>query len=126
MLDDVDRGIEGGELFGGGIELLAANVFGGVDDLALEVARVDDVEVDQAEGADAGRGEIKGQRRAQAAGADTEDAGGLEAALALHAHFGEDEVARVAREVVGREFGKLGRGSDGWHGFQVLRVNVSG
>ena len=72
------RGIEGGELLLGGVDLLAANVLGGVDDLALQVAGVDDVEVDQAEGADAGRGQIKGERRAEPAGADAEDARGLE------------------------------------------------
>jgi hypothetical protein len=84
-----------------------------VDDLALQIAGVDDVEVDQAESADAGRGEIERQRRAQAAGADAEHARGFEAALALHAHFGQDEVARVAGEVVGGEFGQGGGFGDG-------------
>ena len=78
VLDDVESGIEGGELFFGGVELFAADVLGGVDDLALEVAGVDDVEIDQAEGADAGGGQIKSQRRAQAAGADAEHARGFE------------------------------------------------
>ncbi len=110
------RGIERGELFRGGVELLAADVFGGVDDLALQVAGVDDVEVDQAEGADAGGGEIEGERRAEAAGADAEDARGFELLLALHAHFGQDEVARVAGEVVGGELGQGGGFGDGGHG----------
>ena len=70
MLDDVDGGVEGDKLFGGGVELFAANVFGGVNDLALQVAGVDDVEVDQAKGADAGGGEVQGQRRAETAGSD--------------------------------------------------------
>jgi hypothetical protein len=74
VLDDVDGRVERLQLLFGGVELLAANVLGGVDDLALQVAGVDDVEVDQAERADAGGGEIERQRRAEAAGADAEDA----------------------------------------------------
>ena len=117
MLDDVQCGIQRRELLGGGVELRAADVFGGVDDLALQVAGVDDVEVDQAEGADAGRGEVEGERRTEPAGADAEDFGGLELLLALHADFGQDEVARVAGEFVvgelreGDGFGGGGHGS---------------
>ena len=92
--------------------LLRPTSFGGVDDLALQVAGVDDVEVDEAEGADAGGGEVEGERRAESAGAHAEDFGGFELLLALHAHFGQDEVARVAREFV---VGKLGQG-DGFGG----------
>ena len=45
-----------------------------VDDLALQVRVVDDVGVDDAERADAGRGEVERRRRAEAAGADQEHA----------------------------------------------------
>jgi len=45
VLDDFERGIEGDELLLGGVELLAANVFGRVNDLALKIAGIDDVEI---------------------------------------------------------------------------------
>ena len=38
---------------------LLADAVGGVDDLALQVGEVDDIEVDDAEGAHAGRGEVE-------------------------------------------------------------------
>ncbi len=70
-----------------------------MDDLALQIARVNHVEVHQAQGADAGRGQIKRERRTETAGTDAQNARGLELLLALDAHFGQDEVARVAREI---------------------------
>ncbi len=99
-------GIERDELFGSGVELFAANVFGGVDDLALQVAGVDHIEVHQTEGADAGRGEIESERRAKAPGADAKNLRGFEALLAFHAHFRQDEVPRIAGEIVCGEFGQ--------------------
>ena len=69
---------------------------------------VDDVEVDEAERADAGGGEVERERRAEAAGADAEDLGGLELLLAFHADFGQDEVARVARDLFVGELGECG------------------
>ena len=77
-----------------------ADVVGAVDDLPLQVAGVDDVEVDQADGADAGCGEVESQRGAEAAGADAEHLGCLELLLAFHADFGQDQVARVAGDLV--------------------------
>ena len=76
-----------------------------MDDLALQVGFVDGVEVDQADGADAGSGEVERERRAEAAGADAEDLGGLELLLALHADLGEDEVAGVAGDLFIGELG---------------------
>ena len=55
MLDDVERGVERAELFRSRVQFLAANVPGGVDDLSLQVASVNDVEVDKAKCADASR-----------------------------------------------------------------------
>ena len=59
VFDDVEEGVQRDEFLGCGIDLGPADVFGAVDDLALQVAGVDDVEVDQAERANAGCGEIK-------------------------------------------------------------------
>ena len=71
-----------------------------VDDLALQVGEVDDVEVDDAERADTGGGQVQRQRRAEAAGADAQHARGLQLLLALHADLGHDQVARVAQDLV--------------------------
>ena len=106
----------------GGVDLEHADGRGGVDDLALQVAGVDDVEVDEAERADAGRGEVERERRAEAAGADAEDAGGLQLLLAFHADLGQDQVARVAGDLfVGqlREFGGEFV-ENGWHDFLLV------
>ena len=55
--------------------------------------------------ADARRREVHGQRRAQAAGADTQDFGGFEPLLAFHRHFGHDQMPRVAQHfVIGQLF----------------------
>ena len=81
-----------------------------MDDLPLQVACVDHVEIDEAESADAGRGQIERERRAETAGSHAENARGFQLLLALHAHLGQDEVARVAGEIVGGELGQLDRG----------------
>ena len=67
---------------------------------------VDGVEVDEAQGADAGGGEIEGERGAEAAGADAEDLGGFEFLLALVADLGEDEMAGVAGDFFVGELGE--------------------
>ena len=71
--------------------------------LALEVGRVDHIEVDDADLADAGRGEVHGRGRAEAAGAQEQDAGVEELALAGAADLGEDQVPGVPGDLVGGE-----------------------
>ena len=61
----------------GGLDLLAAHVLRPVQHLALQVRRVDDVELDDAETADARGGEVEPDGRAEPACADHEDAGAL-------------------------------------------------
>ena len=104
------------EFFRSGVELAAANVACGVNDLALQVARVDDVEIDQAQRADAGRGQVERERRAETAGANAEHARSLEFLLALDANFGQDEMARVAGEIVASQLGQRGWGNGDRHG----------
>ena len=108
VLHDVHEGVQALEHDLGGVDLELADGGGGVDDLALQVAGVDGVEVDQAERADAGGGEIECERRAQAAGADAQDLGGLQLLLAFHADFGQDQVARVARDLFVGKLRKCG------------------
>ena len=83
---------------------------GRVDDLALQVRVVDDVGVDDAERADAGRGEVERRGRAEAAGADQEHAAAEQPLLAGLADLGDQQVPRVAAALVGRErAGRLDR-----------------
>src|SRR5437879_2491784 len=56
-------------------QLRSSDVGGAVKNLALQVAEVDDVEVDEAERSDAGGGEIHRDRRAKAACADAQHLG---------------------------------------------------
>src|SRR5580658_9701897 len=62
----------------GGVDLEHSHGVLGVDDLALQIRFVDDVEVYEAEGAYPGGGEVEGEGGAEAAGADAEDPSGLE------------------------------------------------
>ena len=77
-------------------DLRLAEPLGRVDDLALEVRVVDDVAVDDPERPDARGREVERGRRAEAAGADQEDAGVEQLLLALLADLGDEQVARVA------------------------------
>ena len=73
----------------GGVDLRHADAVGRVDDLALEVGEVDDVVVDDAERADAGRREVERGRRAEAAGAEQQHLGVEQLLLALQADLGQ-------------------------------------
>ena len=69
---------------------------GRVEDLALEVRRVDDVGVDEAERADAGRREVERRGAAEAARAEQEHLAPEQLRLAGLADLGEEDVTRVA------------------------------
>ena len=71
-----------------------------MNNLALQVGVVHDIEIDETESAYAGGGEIERHRRAQASGADAEHARGFQLLLTLHAHLGHDEMAGVAQDFV--------------------------
>ncbi len=87
----------------------------GVDDLALEVGVVDDVEVDEADCADSCSGEVERERGAESSGAYTEDACRFEFLLALHADLGKDEVTRVARDLIVGELWQCDFFDCSWH-----------
>ena len=80
-----------------------------VDDLALQVRLVDVVELDDAERADPGRGQVEQRRAAEAAGADHQHLGVLQPLLPVHPDVGDDQVPGVAADLVD---GQLGAG--GW------------
>ncbi len=65
MLIDLHKRVDLAHLVRGGIELLAPYIGGTVDHLPLQVGKVDDIEIHKPDASDAGRGEIKPERRAQ-------------------------------------------------------------
>jgi hypothetical protein len=75
----------------------------GVNDLALQIRQRHDIVIDNAERADAGGGEIKQNRRAEAAGANDQHARGFELGLAGAADLAQHNVARIAFEFFGVE-----------------------
>src|SRR5688572_1120803 len=77
-----------------------------MNDLALQVAEVDHVEVNDADGADAGGSEIHRGRRAEPAGADAQHLGRLELALTLDADLRHDKVPAVSLDLISRQFGQ--------------------
>src|SRR5262249_31903604 len=88
--------------------LAEADVGRRVEQLPLQVAVVHDVEVDDADATHTGRGQIHGRRRAQATGADAEDAPRLDAALPVHADLRHDQAAAVALHLLGVARRELG------------------
>ena len=72
-----------------------------MDHLPLQVREGDHVVVDDAECADPGGGKIKQNRRAEAAGANDQDAGAAERGLSRPADVGQHNVARVALKLFG-------------------------
>ena len=93
---DVDLGVDGGQAVASGLQLRAADVWRAVQNLSLKVAFVDVVEIDDAERADAGRGEIERCRRSETSRADAEYSPALDAPLSVDADLGQDEVTAVA------------------------------
>ncbi len=82
-----------------------------MQDLPLQIAEIDHVEIDEADAADAGGREIQAQRRAETAGADEQHARGLEALLPVHADLGHDQVPAVAGDLLLRKRGGRGIGN---------------
>ncbi|CAA0273514.1 Uncharacterised protein [Klebsiella oxytoca] len=77
-----------------------------MDDLALQVAQVNIVVVDDPDGPHAGSGKVEEGRRAEPAGSDHQDAGVLQPALAECADLRNDEVPRVPLHLFGRKSGR--------------------
>ena len=122
-LDD-DVGVEVGDAVLRGFDLGASDVAGAVDDLALEVGAVDDVEVDDAEGADAGGGEVDEHGRAEPARADGEHFAVDQLALPEGADLVHDQVAGVALDHFGRHGRAAGERGDHGHFIAVADQGV--
>src|SRR2546430_5890465 len=106
--DDLDVGIEVAERLGRRLDLGPADVVVTVQELALKVGGVDGVEVDDSDLADAGRRQVHGRGRAKPAGAQEEHARVEQLALPRATYFGQDQVPRVAGDLVGGEGSVLG------------------
>ena len=85
-------------------DLRLSDVGGAVNDLPLQVAEIDDVEVDDAERAHAGRGEIERRRRSETTSADAKHTRRLETPLSVLPDFRQQQVAAVALALADREF----------------------
>ena len=95
-------------LSAGELDLAAAHVGLGVEDLPVQVRELDPIEVDDPQVADAHRGEVERRVRADAAEAEQADAGILEALLELvlarperRVRLEEAEVPRPALDGIG-------------------------
>lgn len=104
---DLDVGVHRRDGLLARLHLSLADVLRLVDDLALQVREVDDVEVDEADGADAGGCEIHRSRCAEAARADDEHLAGEQFLLPLAADFVEDDVAGIAFDLFVRQSAHL-------------------
>ena len=82
------------------LHLGAAEIGRAVDHLPLQIREAHRIVVHDADGADPGRGEILDQRRAEAPGADHEDASAFKLLLAGAAHILENEVAGITVDFV--------------------------
>ena len=103
VLHDADVGVESLDGDARGLRLGHADAVAGVDDLALQVGVVDDVEVDEPDGAHTGRGEVQRHGAAQPTGADDQHLGVEELGLALLPDLRDEEVAVVTPLLVGAE-----------------------
>jgi len=113
MFDDVAVRVDVFESLGGGGDFVFAYAADAEEDLALEVGGGDDVDVSEADGADAGGGEVEADGATETACADAEDLGVEEFFLSFHADLGEDEMAFVAVDLLGVELGYGGFGGCG-------------
>jgi hypothetical protein len=82
-----------------------------VSDLAVEVAALDAVIVDDPNAANSGAGKVDGHGASKATCADNEDGGTKKGGLAGWSNVGEDQLAAVARDISGRQLlgARLGR-----------------
>lgn len=79
-----------------------------MNDLALQIGRVDRVGVDNANVSDAGGRQIEQNGRAQSAGANHQYGRVAQGQLAAHAYLRQDQVARIALDFgVGQDIAVL-------------------
>jgi hypothetical protein len=100
---DLDVWIDLADAVPGGVQFFATDVFGAVENLALEVGEIDGISVDEAESTDPCCGEVEADGRSKSTGSDAEDASCFEAFLSFKSYFGHDEMPGVTCDFVVRE-----------------------
>src|SRR5215831_8801695 len=96
-----------------------------MDDLALQIGLVDDVEVDDAQRADAGSSQVQQGGRAESPGANAEHLRVLQPLLARHPDVRDDQMPGIALDLIDRELGgRLDERRQG-HGFTPVRHHLS-
>ncbi len=105
MLHHFECWIESLELLLGRIEFLAADIGGRVDDLALQIAGVNNIEVHKTESAHAGCRQVQGKRRTKPTRSHAKHTSGLQLALALYADLRQNQVSRVTGQFIRSQFG---------------------
>jgi hypothetical protein len=98
-----DVGVEQRERLLGRVDLAVADAVDVVEDLALQVRRVDLVHVDDADRADARGGEVERGGRAEAAGAEHQHLGVEQLLAGPRPDLGQQQVALVAVALLGGE-----------------------
>ena len=96
VLDHSHVAVERGERDAGRCRLEHADPVLGVEDLALQVAAVDGVEVDKADGADTGGRQVERGGAAEPAGADEQHPSVEQLGLPFDTDLGDEQVAAVA------------------------------
>ena len=87
-----------------GFDLVNSHVGRGVEDLPLQVRKIDHVAVNQSDRADTRRAQVQGDRRTQASGADHKDLGPAQFLLPFTANLLEDDLPAVSFDLI---FGKI-------------------
>jgi hypothetical protein len=105
VADDLHVGVERFQGLSRGLGLRLADAVRRVQDLSLQVRRIDDVRVDDAERPHARGGEVQRRGRPEAAGADEEHLAAKQLLLPGLADLGDEEVAAVALRLLRREAG---------------------
>ncbi len=101
--DDVDVGVEHRQRLLRRVDLAVTDAIDVVEDLALEVRRVDVVHVDDADRADPGRREVERGGRAEPAGAEHQHLGVEQLLLALDTDLGQQQVPLVPVHLFGAQ-----------------------
>jgi len=97
---DFDVGVRVAQTVARRIQFFATDVFRPMQDLSLEIAKIDIVKVDQTKFADAGSGKIKRGRGTEPARAYAQNARSVQTLLSFRADFRHDHVARITQLLV--------------------------
>ena len=94
---DFDVGVRVAQTVARRIQFFATDVLRPMQDLSLEIAKIDIVKIDQTKFADAGSGKIKRGRGTEPARADAQNARSVQTLLSFRADFRHDHVARITQ-----------------------------